>query len=210
MTGPESEDGWQPSPELLAAYFDGECEGRDDFAGLRRRLERWLADNPRGRAELAEYRHLRQLWLQSTPAEPAPQAWQAMGSRIEAAQGIPRAAKRDPRHRAWRAAALIAAAACVLVAIGLYRPAPAPLADDDTPFPVASANEVVIMRVEGDDTNTLVVGELPLDGPMVLAAPGEITVTSAQPAQRDKMIPNMDLNGPGPPIIWAGSAAQED
>ena len=210
MTGPENEDAWQPSPELLAAYFDGECEGRDDLAGMRSRLEAWLADNPQGRADMAEYRQLRQLWLQTAPSEPAPQAWQAMWNRIEAAQGVPRPVKRMGRRRVWRAAALIAAAACVLVAIGVFRPAPAPLADDDSPFPVASASEIVIMRVEGDDANTLVVGELPLDGPLVLAAPGEITVTSAQPAQRDKMIPNMDLNGPGPPIIWAGSAAQED
>ena len=61
---------WVPSPELLAAYFDGEFEGRDDLALLRQRLEDWLDRHPGARCELAEYHRLRHLWLETTPPEP--------------------------------------------------------------------------------------------------------------------------------------------
>jgi hypothetical protein len=209
MTGPEQCGGWEPSPELLAAYFDGECEGRDDLAGVRRRLEDWLSSSPRGRTELAEYRQLRQLWQQSTPSEPSRQAWQTIQDRIGASLPIAHAAKKSARRQAWRVTGLVAVAAGVLVAAGLLSFSPGP-ARDETPFPVASAREVVIMRVEGDDAGTLVVGELPIQGPLELVGRGEITLTSAQPAPRDNMVPDVELNGPGPPMIWARPEAEED
>ncbi len=209
MTGSDDDSGWEPSPELLAAYFDGECEARDDLAGVRRRLERWLSESPRGCAELAEYRQLRQLWLQSTPPEPAPQAWQAVHARLEAAFAVPRPTRilANRRTRRWTAFAAMAAAVLVMVGVLTFSTKPAV---DDTPFPVASEREVVILRVDGDDTGTLVVGELPLEGPMELVSRGEITLSSAQPAQRDNMLPDIELNGPGRPMIWARSATEED
>jgi anti-sigma-K factor RskA len=209
MTGHEQTGGWEPSPELLAAYFDGECEGRDDLADVRRRLEDWLSSSPRGRAELAEYRQLRQIWVQSTPAEPSPEAWQAVRNRVEAAQPVPQAAKKRVRRHGWRVAGLVAAAAGVVLATGVLNFSPGP-ALDEAPFPVASAREIVILRVEGDDAGTLVVGELPLQGPLELVAVGEVTLTSAQPAPRDNMMPDLELNGPGPPMIWARPQAEED
>jgi hypothetical protein len=68
---------------------------------------------------------------------------------------------------------------------------------------VAAAHEVEIMNVEGADTQSLIVGELPVKGPLELAAPGEVTVTSVQPAARDKMMPEVYVQGPGRPMIWA-------
>jgi len=71
------------------------------------------------------------------------------------------------------------------------------------PFSVAAAHEVEILNVDGADTPTLVVGELPVQGPLVLAAPGEVTVTSVQPAARDNMVPEVNVQGPRRPMIWA-------
>jgi hypothetical protein len=198
----ENDDGWSPSPELLAAYFDGECEGRDDLAPLRRRLEVWLADHPRGREELADYRRLRQLWLLTTPVEPAPAAWLAVQCRLETCHtGSPPAAQGVGRSWPWKAAALLAGAACFLWTVLVFRDG-TPVTEDIEPFPVAAAHEVVILNVEGADTGTLVVGELPVQGPLELAGPGDVTLTSVQPAQRDNMVPEVYVSGPGRPIIW--------
>ncbi len=81
---------------------------------------------------------------------------------------------------------------------------------DDSPFPVASESEVVILHVDGADAGTLVVGELPLQGPLELVGPGEVTFSSVQPAQRDNMLPEVYANGPGRPIVWARAENEED
>jgi hypothetical protein len=72
------------------------------------------------------------------------------------------------------------------------RPGPAPPAVE--PFPVATADEVEILSVRGADTETLVVGELPLEGPMVLVAAGEVEVKRVEPEVR--------MGGDGPPMVW--------
>jgi hypothetical protein len=66
---------------------------------------------------------------------------------------------------------------------------------------VATMDEVEILRVEGADTGTLVVGALPVHGPLELADPGEVTVTSIEPDARDQMVPVM--RSTGRPMIWA-------
>jgi hypothetical protein len=193
----------------LAAYFDGEYEGRDDLAPMRRRLENWLATHPRGCRELAEYRRLRQLWLQTTPADPAPEAWQAVQRQLEKCQTGPPVGRRVRASWPWKAAGLIAAAACVLFAV-LLRPERPRGTEDIEPFPVASADEIVILNVEGADTGTLVVGELPVQGPLELADPGEVSLTSVQPAERDNMVPEVSVSGPGRPIIWVRAEGEQE
>lgn len=198
---------WTPSPELLAAYFDGEFEGRDDLGLLRCRLEDWLADHPDARAELAAYRRLRQLWLDTPPPEPPPGAWQRVQSHLEASCKGGRLLIAPHRGGAWPVI-LFASAACVLLALTVAIRL-ATLADD-TPFPVASEREVVILHVDGADTGTIVVGELPLKGPLELVGPGDVTLTSVQPAQSDNMVPDVFVGGPGRPIIWARADGEED
>jgi hypothetical protein len=73
---------------------------------------------------------------------------------------------------------------------------------DLEPFPVATAAEIEIVRIDGADTGTIVVGTLPVTGPLVLAVAGEVTVTRVAPAD-DKMVPDMYLEGPDAPVIWA-------
>ena len=78
-----------------------------------------------------------------------------------------------------------------------------PIHDEGEIFPVASADEIVIFRIEGADTDLLVVGQLPVSGPLELAAPGEIHVFHARPAEGDQMVPTMHQTGTRPPVIWA-------
>ena len=62
---------WKPDPQLLAAFFDGELEGRDDLADLRARLESWLEAHPHTADDAATQQQLQKLWLDTTPAEPS-------------------------------------------------------------------------------------------------------------------------------------------
>lgn len=196
--------------EILAAYADGEFEGRDDLTLLKQRVEQWLAENPEARAELTVIRQLKNAWRQTTPPNPAPEVWQPMLAALEC---MPRAGRRT--GVSWRrplgAAALAATIALAFLAWWVNHPlsapepmpAPTPIAEDAKPFAVAAAHEVEILNVEGADTHTLVVGELPLQGLLELAAPGEVTVDNVQPAARDNMLPEVRVRGPGRPMIWA-------
>jgi len=198
-----------PSPkwhEILAGYADGEFEGRDDLALLKQRVEDWLAEHPEARAELSQLRQLKQLWRDTTPPSPPPEVWLQMLAEVETVR------PRSVRAGAWRrgAAACAAVAASIALLASIWwstRPATVqplgPANEEDAPFAVAAAQEVEIMNVEGADTHTLVVGELPVKGPLELAAAGEVTVTSVQPAARDNMMPEVYVQGPGRPMIWA-------
>jgi anti-sigma factor RsiW len=211
---PSDDTAWEPSPELLAAYFDGELDARDDAAVLRERLEAWLRRHPEAREELAAYRRLARLWHQTTPPEPSPETWQDVRARLHPA---PQARPRRPiAVRRWAAALTAAAALVGLVAwywagrgqvpdvpsAQFAQPKAAP-AEDMTPFPVATGDEVTILRVEGADTGTLVVGQLPVYGPLELAGPGDVDLTSVQPDLRDNMVPHVRLQWPHRPMIWA-------
>ena len=100
-------------PELLAAYFDGEFEGRDDTASLRRQVEAWLAANPDARSHLADYRRLRQIWQQTTPAEPRSQIWEKVIARVRQDMGQDRGRPRRRQGLPWLWLASAAAAACI-------------------------------------------------------------------------------------------------
>jgi hypothetical protein len=62
---------------------------------------------------------------------------------------------------------------------------------------VAVSHEVEIVRVNGADTDALVVGELPVHGPLVLAEPGEVTLKRMDPGAEVHM-GNQDM-----PVVWA-------
>jgi hypothetical protein len=61
----------------------------------------------------------------------------------------------------------------------------------------------VVLLVDGADTQTLVVGQLPVQGPLVLAEPGDVERISSQPDALDNMVPTFRLHGPHRPMIWA-------
>jgi hypothetical protein len=212
---------WQPDPQLLAAFFDGELEGRNELADMRARIEAWLEAHPEAGADWARQRALQKLWLETTPAAPTEAAWHDTLKRIDLGRKAPRetAAGRHP----WRWAGI--AAACILMLIGagygvvrsLTPPEIAPLLvvappkDQPVPpkeapievFEVATASEIVILRVEGADTSSLVVGVPPVVGPLELADAGEVRVIHVRPDARDKMVPNVRQDRPHRPMIWA-------
>jgi anti-sigma factor RsiW len=202
--------------EIIAAYADGEFEGRDDLALLQQRVEEWLRRHPEAHAELAEYRRLKQLWQETTPPEPPAEAWRQLLQALNAAQ-----ASAPAPPRLWRRAAVFAGAlaACLaLVAVGWwYSSQPkvgGPVAVEQAGeeyeiLSVASMSEVEILRVEGADTSTLVTGALPLQGALELAGPGEVTITSVAPDARDHMVPTIRVGG-GRPMIWARLDNEEE
>ncbi|HYV37817.1 MAG TPA: hypothetical protein VE988_19180, partial [Gemmataceae bacterium] len=99
-------NGWTPSPELLAAFADGELDQRN---ALRRNIEDWLAAHPDAANELEAQLELTRLLGATTPAEPSPHTWADMWARIN---------NSPARHyKRWPAAILIAGLAAAAVAI---------------------------------------------------------------------------------------------
>ena len=181
---------WKPSPELLAAFVDGELYGAEA-----KRVEAYLAEHPEAQADVADQRRLERLWDRTTPAEPGRAAWQRTLDRIFAG---PR--RIEPRSRRWRlfaAAAALAAAIALVVwsgMSGIRTPAPV------QPLPVAQTSEVEIVRIDGDDVGAIVVGRLPLVGVLELASAGEIEVIGM--VQANERTPMVQVEGRRP-MIWA-------
>lgn len=186
-----------PSPELLAAYADGEFEGRDELTSLRRRVEEWLRTHPDAQVELSELRELKKVFQDTAPPEPNAEAWDKVLTHLHA---LPKPQVRRRRRYGWFLAGC-AAAAALLLAVTLRG---TPTRDDSVEeLMVAAENEVVIVRVEGADTSTLVVGELPVTGTLELAAPGEIKLTNLRPDPNDNMVPSVPTDANATPIIWS-------
>ena len=197
MNAPFETD-WQPDPQLLAAYFDGELEGRDEMADMRARIEDWLALNPQAGDEWANHRQLQELWAETTPAEPGAAAWSRTLERIEAKRRQPKPIRAGKRP--WFAAGMFVASVALFIGLLVGALRFAPPAVDNTPvaivpkdkpkppdvedvevFAVAVDSEVTIFRIEGVDMGSLVVGAMPLDGPMELAERGEVRVIRCCP-----------------------------
>ena len=216
---------WTPEPRLLAAYFDGELEGRDDAADLRARLEIWLETHPDAAEQWAKHHRLQMLWLDTTPAEPNTATWRRVLDQIAAKRHQPAAISmtRTP----WPTVGIMAASVLVVVGFsyGVWRStfsahgtndavtiAPLPHPDKTLPndievFQVATAGEVSILHIEGADTKMLVVGEMPVHGALELAAPGEVRITYVQPEPLDHIRTHVQ-EGPNRPMIWAKLEAE--
>jgi hypothetical protein len=235
MTSPP--ENWRPTAELLAAYFDGECEGRDDLSLLKQRIEDWLCANPQAQEELASHRRLLQLWQETTPPEPHPEQWTLLLARLEDEKVAGRQGdKVTPRHSVWSTRQIVglsSALAAVVAGLAIYlgwnareettgpavivqgqhqdpaRPGDSIVSAEDEIFPVADASEVTIVRVEGADTHTLVVGELPLQGILELVAPGDIILTLIRPAADTEINP-VRLIESSSPMIWARLETETD
>jgi anti-sigma factor RsiW len=198
---------WTPDPQLLAAYTDGELEGREALRDLRGRVEAWLDRHPEARAELAALRRLRHLWRETTPPEPPAEAWQRVLDAVARDRAAPAPAPARGRAR-WPLVTGAAAAACVALLLWWASRPDTPPGNPAGPaveavLPLAAADEVQILRVEGADTGTLVVGVLPVHGPLELVEPGEVTFTSVQPDAGDNMMPHVRTQAPHRPMIWA-------
>jgi hypothetical protein len=204
---PNHNDPAAPRPEQLAAFADGELDGAD-----KTRVEEWLAGHPEAAAEVEGQRRLDQLWRLTYPPAPCESRWEAalahVEARLEAGPSpafrlVERTAPRRTRAVALAALALTAAA-LVLLCFGLdWLPG--------EPFPVTSPDDVDIISMEGNDNGALVVGEPPVPGPLVLAAPGEVTVERVE-ADADGVVPRVlaEPDRQDPPMMIAPLATESD
>ncbi|MBM4067557.1 MAG: hypothetical protein FJ271_01225 [Planctomycetes bacterium] len=201
---------WQktrkPSPELFAAHAAGELDGDAALAPVKEHVERWLIEHPEDRHPADASRLLDDLWKETRPAEPGAGGYKAILERLYAVP-VPRGWPLWSRAAAW----LSATAAAVWLAMTFWPEAPLPVADKPAdplpgvvavvPFPVATSGEIEILSVEGSDTASLVIGQ-PVHGPIELLAPGEVILTSVEPAASDNMLPRVHESHETP-LIWA-------
>jgi len=194
---------WQPEPQLLAAYFDGELDGLD-MAGMRARIEAWLEAHPEAAEDWAD---MKKLLRDTAPAEPSDAAWQEVRRRIEAQR--PAAVPRS--RRAWLVAAVVAASIVLFsgILVGAWRaglgsdgliavvPQPKSPDEDFEVLQVASAGDITILRIDGADTDAVVVGVMPVSGELVLADPGEVCISCKCPRVQFRHDP------PDRPMVWA-------
>ncbi len=179
-------------PELLAGYADGELGPAD-----RAMVEGWIATDATLRADLETQQRLTHknadLWQKIAPPVPSDAAWSRVLAGIEAGvqPAVPGVNYRTSGQRGWSRWALAAAAiaALFLVAVGfsffpttnhningLYTASDA--------FQIARADEIDILSVQGDE-DMIVVGRLPLGGPLDLVTVGdtEYWVTAAESSE---------------------------
>jgi hypothetical protein len=69
-------------------------------------------------------------------------------------------------------------------------------------FPVTSSEDVDIVSVEATDSDTLVVGDLPLRKPIVLVEPGDIALRSVERNPNGEWV-QMGSEGEAAPMVWA-------
>ncbi len=201
-----------PPEALLAGYVDDELTAEE-----RRAVAAWLDRDPEAAAEAEGQRELLRLWSAVAPPEPGAFTWArtltgiTAGLALAGAAGAPavvRAAKLPVRRPAWVRAAVrwTGAAAAVLLVLVLNPmalhgpPTPVPTAE---PYPVATSDEVDIVTLNAADADRLVVGNVPVRGPLDLAAPGDVVVVSIQP-DVDGMLPDLRVHAENPsPMIVA-------
>jgi hypothetical protein len=161
--------------------------------------------------ELADQlEQLARLYRDHAPPEPAAPAWQSVLSGIEkrlAAQAV------QPR---WSArlrlfAGLIATAAALVTGVVLARALwPSPNDDaivivsveEDEPFPVVTAGEVNIIRMNADDIDRVIVGEALLS-PFEFAAADDIVVMDVEPNWDEGTMPRLERRSEVPMIVVA-------
>jgi hypothetical protein len=223
MIRSHADDDAVPSPELLAAYADGELDRDPDLGPVKEQVERWLARHPEAAAELAVQAQLRRLCQETAPADPGDTAWDGVRVRILAGLSEPAA---EPARRSagrllgWLAGGLGTAAAVLWLALTLWprSEGPAPVAGPEPkqakapavePLAVATEDEVEIVEVQGSAADTLVVGTPPVQGDLVLVEKGDVSVTRVEPAPPDNMVPQVVLDGANP-MIWSPLEAQRE
>jgi anti-sigma factor RsiW len=170
-----------PSPELLAAYADGELDPE-----ARATVEAWLVAHPEAQAQVEAQRRLTQLFRDVPVPEPNPAAWQRLEARVESRLETVAAVRPRWARIPWRVAGPSAAAvlAAVLLLPWLRGPQPDPpprvhREPQVEPFPVVSPEDVTIVALDGDGA-ALVVGTPPLPEALALAGPGDVTVDGVQ------------------------------
>ncbi len=191
MIGRRGDNEWSPSGEELAAYAAGRLDQDGPQASLRGRIKDWLADHPAAAAEVEGQIRLLRLWRDTAAPDPGEAAWARVWAHLKDTPvgTAPRPGTPWKRRLTWAAALVLGSAAAVLLTVTLVSPwgADQPPANLE-PFPVASADEVDIIRVDGADADTLVVGRLPVDGPLPVATADEVEIVRINGADTDALV----------------------
>jgi hypothetical protein len=194
------------------AYADGELE-----PGEREHIEAWLADHPGAAAEVESLRRMDRLCQAAALPEPAPEAWARTLAGIETSLPGPVTSRPRTTTRPLVWASGVAVAAAVLLAVlltrllgpGLPRPGdPGPV--EEEPFPVASAEDVNIIRMDAHDVGALVVGQPPVqEGPLEMASRNDVKVLNVEPAWPDGPVARF-VQGDEIPMIWSSQLGNAD
>jgi hypothetical protein len=191
-------DPQRPPPEWLAGYADGELD-----AAAARRVRDWLAAHPDFTDDLAMQVHFSpanvSFWQSVTPAEPSEAAWADVAWRIQ--EAVEAEQHRPPPRRAfpwWSTLTGLGLAAGL--ALALLVPSPRrslsrPTAADAEAWTLAESQDVEILSLRSDDANLLVVGRMPLAGPLELATVDELEFHTMAPS--DGMQPEISPMNPG-------------
>jgi anti-sigma factor RsiW len=178
-----------PTPELLAAYADGEFEGREDLQPLRRELEAWIADRPEVQMELAELRRLRRLVVETPPPEPSDAHWtRCLDAIAKADKTVSRPA--DP------AAKILGTIASLAAVVMLFFVAPQFSPRRTEVWATAGPKDVEIVQGEADDW-VQVAWQVP-HNPLPLAESGDVVFVEPEMPRRV-----VYREGVGRPMIWA-------
>jgi len=158
-------------------------------------------------------RRLARLMDDTAPPLPTDEQWADVLARIERDLAAPPARPRSWSRRVFAATAVLAVAAVVVLAVALQRPPADQRTPNDAlpedPWPVASADDVLILSMDDRDRGALVVGEPPVNESLVLMAADEVKVENVQPdglgrrgqlfVSKDSGIPMMIMSlGPDP------------
>jgi ferric-dicitrate binding protein FerR (iron transport regulator) len=184
----------RPPIEYFAAFLDGELS-TDDWA----RVQDWLANHPEDAALVEAQRNLLRCWQETAPAEPSERAWREVFARIER-RGLKiedRGSRtKDLSRGRWIRIGLlggVAAAALILALVIPGRDQEDKTPSDIEELAILSAEDVDLISMEENDTRLLVVGNPPVQEPLVLVATGDVTLDSIEPDE-DGFVPQARMN----------------
>jgi hypothetical protein len=146
-------------------------------------VELWLATQREAAAAVEDHRQVLRAVAASAPAEPTEVEWAAVLKRIESELPPPRMAPRAVVSR-WAGVLAAAAAAALLVFIpgdfSSWRPGAGASLLPEAPFLLASPEDVEIVSIDAADLKSLIVGQPPWRGPLVLAGAGDVELHFAE------------------------------
>jgi len=75
-------------------------------------------------------------------------------------------------------------------------------------LPVVSDDEVEILSVRGADVPSLVVGVMPMQGILVLADPGEVSLIRSNPSAGPRSLAEIRMNDAETPMVWPSASVE--
>jgi hypothetical protein len=169
-------------PRLLAAYADGELDPRQQAA-----VETQLALDREARNEMAGQRAVTDALRNASIPEPDESRWNDSLAIIRLQLEKERTRRRG-QIRGWWVGIGTAAAVLAFALVLRYTQRTNPVPETSPallngPLELVSADDVVITSIDDDAREAVVVGDMPVRDPLVLADHGEIRIDQMLPEQ---------------------------